>query len=93
MLKWILTLTLTVCAIASLSIPQPANAQITEFKIRPTDGGAERVFFGGSVSISGDYAIVGAPGDDVNESNQGSAYVFKRTGTSWVQEAKLLSSD
>ena len=46
--------------------------------------------FGYSVSISGDFAIVGAPNDD---SLTGSAYVFTRTGTTWVQEAKLLASD
>jgi hypothetical protein len=47
-------------------------------------------YFGCSVSISGDYAIVGAFNDD---SNMGSAYVFKRSGSSWIQEAKLTASD
>ena len=49
--------------------------------------------FGGSVSISGDYVVVGAQTDDDNGSESGSAYVFKRTGTSWAEEAKLLASD
>ena len=87
-----LILTLTICAAASLSISQPAYAQIGEFKITATDG-AENDRFGQSVSISGDYAIVGAKNHDDNGSNSGSAYVFKRTGTSWAQEAKLLPSD
>ena len=46
--------------------------------------------FGISVSISGDYAIVGAYGDG---SYAGSAYIFIRSGTSWSQQAKLTASD
>jgi hypothetical protein len=47
-------------------------------------------YFGRSVSISGDYAVVGAYGDDIGaEANQGSAYVFIRSGTVWTQQAKL----
>ncbi len=45
--------------------------------------------FGDRVSISGDYAIVSAHGDD----DDGAAYVFKRSNTSWSQETKLLASD
>ncbi len=50
-------------------------------------------WFGGSVSISGDYAIVGAPGVDDNGNNSGSAYIFHRSGSSWVQQTKLTASD
>lgn len=51
-------------------------------------GGAANDNFGFSVSISGDYAIVGAPNDDVGiNNNQGSAYVFIRSGTNWTQQA------
>jgi len=50
--------------------------------------------FGHSVSISGDQAIVGARGDDDNGGrHSGSAYVFKRAGTSWVEQQKLFASD
>ena len=63
-----------------------------EAKLLPSD--VEDFYrFGRSVSISGDYAFVGAPGDRDNGSGSGSAYVFKRSGTSWAQEAKLLASD
>jgi len=58
-------------------------------KLLASDGAANDQF-GFSVSISGDYAIVGAYGDD---SLKGSAYIFKRDGTSWVQHQKLLASD
>jgi hypothetical protein len=56
-------------------------------------------YFGYSVSISGDYAIVGAYCEDENASGgftrleAGSAYIFKRDGTSWSQEAKIVASD
>jgi hypothetical protein len=56
--------------------------------------GAAGDFFGYSVSISGDYAVIGAYVDDVGaNSNQGSAYVFMRSGTTWAQQAKLIASD
>ena len=50
-------------------------------------------FFGYSVSIDGDYAIVGAHLDDDNGINSGSSYVFHRNGSSWTQEAKLTAGD
>ena len=92
MLKKTLLLTLTISAIASLSISQPAYAQINEFKLTASDAAAGDNF-GKSVSISGDYAVVGAFADDDSGSSSGSAYIFKRTGESWEQEAKLLASD
>ncbi len=53
-------------------------------------GGAANDFFGISVSISGNTAIIGAPW---NDNVTGAAYVFTRTGTTWAQEAKLIASD
>jgi len=61
-------------------------------KLTALDGAASD-YFGCSVSISGDYAIVGAYGDDVNGTDSGSAYIFFRSGTSWSQQAKLTASD
>ena len=49
--------------------------------------------FGRSVSVSGDTIVVGVHGDDDNDTDCGSAYVFQRSGSSWVQVAKLLASD
>ena len=46
--------------------------------------GAENDNFGRSVSISGDYAIVGTSGDDIDTNiNQGSASIFLRVGLEW----------
>ncbi|MCH8165428.1 MAG: FG-GAP repeat protein, partial [Planctomycetes bacterium] len=44
-------------------------------KLLPNDGAADDVF-GDSVAISGATAIAGAPGDDDNGFNSGSAYLF-----------------
>ncbi len=46
--------------------------------------------FGISVSIQGDTAVIGAVG---KSANQGVAYVFVRSGTTWTQQAKLSASD
>ncbi len=53
-------------------------------------------WFGSSVSISGDYAVVGATGEDTGGSSAGAAYVFnKDTGgtDNWGEAAKLMASD
>ena len=55
--------------------------------------GAANDYFGASVSVSGDYALIGAYGDDDGGSLSGSAYVFVRSGTTWTQQQKLTASD
>jgi hypothetical protein len=52
-------------------------------------------YFGYNVSISGDgtTAIMGAYNDTVTANNQGSAYIFTYSGSSWTQQAKLVASD
>jgi len=65
---------------------------VEQQKLTASDGNTSD-YFGWSVSISGDYAIVGAYGDDVNGTYSGSAYIFKRDGTSWVEQQKLTASD
>ena len=54
---------------------------------------ASRDYFGCSVSISGDYIVVGALGDDDHGEHSGSAYVFYYNGSSWSEQAKLVGSD
>jgi len=50
--------------------------------------------FGVEVSISGDYAIVGAYEDDDKGHDSGSAYIFRRNSDgSWTQQAKLIPAD
>ncbi|WP_420191935.1 hypothetical protein [Haloplanus salinarum] len=51
-------------------------------------------YFGGSVAIAGDTALVGAQWDeDPNGDSAGSAYVFTRTDGEWSQQAKLIPDD
>jgi hypothetical protein len=62
-------------------------------KLTASDGAAND-FFGGSVAISGETTVVGALSDNVGaNTNQGSAYVFVRSGVSWNEQAKLTASD
>jgi len=49
--------------------------------------------FGGSVSIDGDIAVIGAYGADVPTDDEGAAYVFMRSGTNWVQSQKLVANE
>jgi hypothetical protein len=65
---------------------------VQQQKLTASDGDAED-YFGLSVSINGNYAIVGAYGNDDAGSDSGSAYIFKWNGSSWVQEQKLTASD
>ncbi len=63
-------------------------------KLLAADGGFAN-FFGVSVSVSGDTAVVGAPGQAgiSADSGRGAAYVFARSGGTWTQQQKLLASD
>src|SRR5215470_5922056 len=62
-------------------------------KLKANDGGAND-FFGVSVAIDGDTAIIGAYLNDTGPNvNQGAAYVFNRSGGTWTQTQKLNASD
>lgn len=60
-----------------------------QFQRLTASDGAAGDLFGSDVSISGNFAIVGAPSDDMPGVDQGSAYVFFFNGTSWVELQKL----
>ncbi|MBN1507421.1 MAG: FG-GAP repeat protein [Sedimentisphaerales bacterium] len=66
---------------------------IQQAELVASDGAAWWDYFGRSVSVSGDHVIVGAPGDDDNGANSGSAYVFKRSGDAWIEQAELFAYD
>ena len=65
------------------------------------DDGSPTDYFGSSVSISGDYVVVGAYKSDTEAEyytykNTGSAYIFKKATNGWdnmTQTAKLAASD
>jgi hypothetical protein len=46
--------------------------------------------FGGSVSLDGNTAVIGARGDD---GQKGAAYVFEWSGAQWLEVDKLIASD
>ena len=54
------------------------------------DDGVADDYFGGSVSLSGNRAMVGARGDN---SLTGAVYVFEFNGTNWIQVDKLTADD
>ncbi len=50
--------------------------------------------FGSEIDIQGDRAILGAWSEDVGgKENQGAAYIFRRSGNTWEEEAKLTAFD
>ena len=50
-------------------------------------------YFGYSVSLSGNRALIGAYGDNDNGAFSGSVYVFELSNGNWFQAAKLTASD
>jgi hypothetical protein len=76
---------------------QSGGVWTQQAKLTASDA-AQNDQFGGSVSISGNRAVIGAVYDDhAGGANAGSAYVFIRSGgpgaPGWTQQAKLTPSD
>ena len=49
--------------------------------------------FGTTLAMSGDYLVAGAPSKDGVGINSGAAYVFRRQGTEWLEQAKIVSPE
>jgi uncharacterized repeat protein (TIGR01451 family) len=78
------------CGSAHLFV-RSAGAWVQAQQLLPTLP-QESALFGTAVSISGDKAVVGAPGQDfLSYWDAGTAFVFARTGSSWGQTAILRS--
>ena len=58
-----------------------------------TASSAEAIDFGFSVSLSGEFAVVGSPLDTTLELYAGAAYVFRSTPSGWVELGQLLGDD
>jgi hypothetical protein len=84
-----LGITVTLCAGIGFS---PAFGQDELAKLLPEDGELED-YFGSTVAMAGNVAVVGVPYDDDNGDNAGAVYVFTGSGSDWAQRAKLLPSD
>jgi hypothetical protein len=67
------------------------DSWIEEAKLLPHENVSKN--FGVNVAVDGDYIVVGATQVSIPSSDKGSAYVFKRSGSSWNQTAMLTASD
>ncbi len=76
-----------------LVMPFRALGQCELDKVVPLDGqGGDR--FGTAVSLHGEFAVIGAPGDDDGGADSGSAYVYQlQADSSLIQVAKLAAGD
>lgn len=81
-LAWLLT--------TSLALGGTADA--SAIKLTASDGAAGDQF-GNPVAVDGDTLVVGALGDSDLGVRTGAAYVFVRSGSTWVQQARLVASD
>ena len=95
-------LVVALCKMTSGGICQPAASGlgIVYFFDREASGWVlknefnnNRDAFGTSAALSGDLAVIGADGDDDVATDAGAAYIYRRSGDNWTQEAKLTASD
>jgi hypothetical protein len=82
---------------AAYVFERTAQGWVGRYKLTAGDA-AQREFFGGSVSISGNWAVVGADRDDDScpeegQTDCGAAYVFMRVRNVWQEKAKLTPPD
>lgn len=75
---------------SSVSSQAAIESEFSQTAVLTANDGEDNDLFGESVSISDDTAIVGASYDD---DHKGSAYIFVRNGTNWIQQAKLTADD
>jgi len=98
MLVCILLLIATLPIVTSLSTykssvdSQMHTDWIEKQKLLASDGSALD-YFGTSVSVDGDTALIGAFNADVNGTACGSAYVFTNIDTTWIEQTKLAATD
>lgn len=68
------------------------NNWLQSQKLIPSDNSSSD-FFGYSVSLSGDKALIGASWDDDKGSASGSAYIYEYIDNIWIEKYKLTASD
>jgi hypothetical protein len=68
------------------------NQWIFETKLLASDG-SENELFGYNVDMEGEYIVVGCPWDDDAGEKSGAAFVYKREGGAWIEQAKLRADD
>ncbi len=92
-----LSLLFACVSLAASAQSMPDNAALLPGEQRiyePDEGITDGDRYGASMAVHGDWAVVGAPGDDVRDSLEaGAAYVLKRTGGVWQVVQKLYAED
>ena len=83
---------LSILFVAMLIMCRATTSHTDEVKLTAGDAAADDNF-STSVAISGNYAIVGAPGNDDDGDRSGSAYIFALDGGIWAEQAKLIAKD
>jgi len=69
-------------------VREPAGWRLDTKLLAPDGAAGDR--FGAGVALSGDTALVGAPGDDVGaDADRGAAHVFVRSASGWTWQARL----
>jgi len=92
------TLTPTTQSAGSATSSQSTGGRTTAVtegipRLVPDDGGGGD-FFGASLALDGETALIGASYDETSNGTQsGSVYVFTRSDGSWSQQAKLTPDD
>jgi len=69
-----------------------SNEWIEQAKLTPNDGSVNNQF-GYSVALGENLALVGSPRDNDSGNDSGSAYLFEREGTTWLETTKFLATD
>jgi hypothetical protein len=78
---------------AQARYPVRIDPLIETTELTAEDGGADD-YLGGSVAVSGNTIVAGAPTHKVGSNpNQGELYVFEEQGSGWKQTAELTASD
>ena len=78
------------CSVAALR--SEGRAQCDTTRVLASDAQTQDNF-GSAVALDGDVMVVGAWNEDTSGSDAGAAYVYRRSGANWVEEAKLVPSD
>jgi len=97
-ITWLAVISAMVLFVSTAAVA-PAHAQSATQQsqriLQPSGETVEHDSFGSAVAISsqGNTMIIGAFNADGNEVGAGAAYIFDKSGDTWVQTAKLFAAD
>src|SRR5262245_3930075 len=90
-------LAVVIACLAMFASPSSAIAQtsvLTNTQTLIAGSGGRGDNFGSKIAVDGDWMVVGAPNDSLGTNvNQGSIYVFHRTGSTWAQAQRFVISN